>query len=174
MKSWVVGLIAAGLMTTGGSALACPVGNVNTQPPTRPTQNVAFQASELVERADRLESLATSHEQSAKTLDREASTLANRARLVRKQAASVNASDRSSLLAIADELSLRADSDRARADGDRARASELRVEARGLRDRAIRLVRFGGNGNGNVEGGGWRGRRRPVDDLKTAPPPTRI
>jgi hypothetical protein len=171
MKSWLVGLIAAGLMAMGGSALACPVGAGEKQPPTRPTQNVSFQASELIERADRLESVATSHEQSAKSLDREATTLANRARLLRRQAGSVSGSDRSGLLAIADELALRAEGDRARAAGDRARASELRVEARGLRDRAIRLVRFGNNGN-VVDGGGWRGR--PNRDARPVPPSGRI
>ncbi|HEU4407310.1 MAG TPA: hypothetical protein VFS43_18725 [Polyangiaceae bacterium] len=168
MKSWVVGLIAAGLVATGGSALACPTGNGEFQRPTRPVQSASFQASELIERADGLESVAASHEQSAKAFDREASTLTNRARLLRRQASSVGAADRSSLLAIADELTLRAEGDKARAASERARASELRVEARGLRDRALRLVRFGGGGN--VVDNGWRSRGRPIGDPRPLPP----
>ncbi len=164
MKIWVLGAIMAGLVATGGSALACPVGvGRGPQPKPRPVQNVSFQASELIERAARLEAVASSSEQSARAFEREANALSGRARLLRDQASRVNASDRASVLALADDLSSRAEGDRVRAADERARASELRLEARGLRDRATRLARFGGEG----EGGGWR--RRAVRSTSALP-----
>ncbi|MBX3205223.1 MAG: hypothetical protein KF764_09145 [Labilithrix sp.] len=140
-------------MTLGSAALACPIGNGAIDRPVRPVQNVSFQASEMIERASRLESAAASHDASARALEEEAATLSNRARILRNQANLVNVSDRSSILAIADELSLRAASDRAGAAEDRAQASDLRSQARTLRQRAVTLVR-----NTNGGGGGWRGK----------------
>jgi hypothetical protein len=141
-------------MTFGGAALACPTGNNGEgQRPVRPVvQNVSLQASEMMERASRLESAASSHDQSARALEQEADTLSNRARILRNQAGLVNVSDRTSIMQIADELSIRAANDRSRAADDRAQSSELRLEAQSLRQRAITLVRNNGGG------GGWRGR----------------
>ncbi|MBX3216463.1 MAG: hypothetical protein KF850_30785 [Labilithrix sp.] len=154
MKSKIIGAITlACMMTAAGAAFACPGGNGWTGGrPTRPVvQNASLQASELLERARRLESAASSHDATAKALEDQAATFANRARLLRNQATFVNVADRPSILDAADELALRAASDRSRAAEDRAQASELRTQARTLRQRAVALAR-GGNGGG----GGWR------------------
>jgi hypothetical protein len=158
MRSWIFGAITLTCLTIGGAAIACPTGGEQgIRPPPRPVQpvqNVSLQASEMMERASRLESAAASREQQARALDQQADTLANRARNLRNQAQFVNASDRSSILDIADELQIRASNDRNQAMDDRNQASQFRVEASSLRSRAIQLVRLGG-------GGGWRGKGVP-------------
>lgn len=151
MKNMFIGAITLACMTIGGAALACPMGNGGTGArPTRPVvQNVSVQASELLERARRLESAASSHDAVARALEEEAATLSNRARILRNQASLVNVSERAGVLDVADELALRAADDRSRAAEDRAQASELRAQAQTLRRRAVALA---GGGNG----GGWR------------------
>ena len=158
MRSFVFAAIAATAMTITTSAGACPVGGGdNVGRPIRPvpTQNVSFQANELVERAALFESEASSHEASAAGLDRDAMTLENRARVLRIQASRVSMSsgDRGALLEVAAELGARANADRADAARERSQAAELRIAARNLRARAVELVRLGGRG-----GGGWRGK----------------
>jgi hypothetical protein len=151
-------------MAVEGMALACPVGNDDNVRPTRPVlQSVSLQASELTERASRLESLASTHDIQARALEQEAETLTGRARALRNQAGFVNVSDRSSILAIADELSLRAANDRIRAAEERSQAQELRFEAQNLRQRAIALVRGGGGS------GGWRVRTTVAPQSTPAP-----
>lgn len=159
MKSSILCVITLACLTVAGSALACPTGNGEAvRPRPRPVvENVSFQANELFERANRLESSASSQDAQARALEQQAETLSNRARILRNQATFVNVSDRSSILAIADDLSLRAAEGRSRAAENRARADSLRFEAQTLRQRAIALVRGGGNG-----GGGWRGRSTSV------------
>ena len=98
MRSWMIGAIMLAGMAVGSTALACPVGPGEGRP-IRPVQNGSFQASELVERAARLESVASSHEAQARAFEQEADTLSNRARILRNQAGFVNASDRSSIFA---------------------------------------------------------------------------
>jgi hypothetical protein len=159
MKGYFFAAIAATAMTISTSAGACPVaGGESSGRPIRPvpTQNVSFQASELVERAAVFESEASSHEASAAGFDREAMTLENRARVLRIQATRVSATtgDRAALLEVAAELGARASADRADAARERNQAAELRVAARALRARAFELVRLGGDGRG----GGWRGK----------------
>jgi hypothetical protein len=139
-----------------GVAEACPVGGDGIRPNPRPIQNVSFQASELIERAMRLESEAAAREQSARALAEQAELLQSRARRLREQLVFVNVADRPGLMSAAEELSLRAADDRAEAMRERSEASELRMQARSMRDRAAQLVRIN-NGNG----GGWR--KRPVE-----------
>ena len=158
MTKWLFGAITLTCLSIGGAAAACPVGV--GQAPVRPRPVVrsdlsSTQASEMLERASRLETVAGSHETQARAFEAQADTLSNRARILREQAALVNVSDRSSILEIADELAGRARSERARAAGERAQARELRLEAQNLRQRAVVLVRGGGGSGG---GGGWRGR----------------
>lgn len=149
MRSWIFGAITLACITLGGAAIACP-GGVSVRP-TGPVQDVSLQATEMIERASRLESAASSRDATARALEQEADTLSNRARILRNQAGLVNVSDRPSILAIADDLAFRAASHRTRAADDRAQASELRLQARSLRERAITLVRGTNNG-------GWRTR----------------
>jgi hypothetical protein len=152
MKSWVFGVITLACTTIGGAALACPTGGEQGTRPVRPViQNVSLQASEMIERAGRLETVASSHDAEARALEQQADTLTNRARVLRNQAGFVNVSDRSSILAIADELSVRAANERSRAAEERVQAQTFRIEAQNLRQRALVLVRGGGGG-----GGGWR------------------
>lgn len=151
MKTWIVGALAVAMTVSASLAMACPVGS-SDPPPRRPVvQNVSFQASELFERAQQLESAASSRERQAAAFDRDAETLANRARILRNQAALVSVSERSSIFAVADELSTRAAISRSQANEERSQAGELRLQARAVRERAVQLVRVG---NG---GGGWRG-----------------
>lgn len=151
-------------VAAGPVASACPVGADDVRPNPRPVvNNVSFQASELFERATRMETAAASREDDARARDQRADTLMNRARIIRNQASLVSFSDRQSMQAIADELTIRASEERSRASEDRAQASSLRMQARSLRERAVQLVRLE-NGNG---GGGWRGNRREF-----AKPPT--
>lgn len=168
MKSWFFLAITAGCMAIGTAAAACPTGsNFGDVPRPRPVQNVSFQASELIDRAARLESAAASREQSARSFEAEAETLANRARILRNQAALVAVADRGSIIDIAEELAVRARTDRQLAAQERAQAAELRIEARSLRDRAVQLVRTGGGGGG----GGWRSRPgTPVPPTSTPLP----
>lgn len=146
MRSWIFGGITLACATLVGSAGACPVGGEGVRP-TRPVvQNASLQASEMIERAGRLDAMAGSREQQARMLDQEATTLANRARILRNESTFVTVSDRESILGVADELATRAMNDRARAAEERAQASSLRMEAQNLRQRAALLVR------------GWRGK----------------
>ena len=166
MRSWIFGAITLACLTIGGVATACPVGEGGqVRPQPRPVQNVSFQASELMERASRLENAAASREQSARSLDQEADQLILRARNLRNQAQLVNVSDRSSIMQIADELTDRAQNDRALASSERAQASEFRLEATGLRPRAVQLIRLG---NG---GGGWKGLA-PTTSVPSTPLPS--
>ena len=165
MRNWIFGAITLAWLTLGSAALACPAGGVEGGRP-RPVQNVSLQASEMIERASRLESVAASHDVQARALEQEADTLGNRARILRNQAALVNVSDRPSILAIADELSSRSMNQRARAADDRAQASELRLQAQALRQRAGVLVRGSG-------GGGWRGRTTALPPQSTPLPSER-
>ena len=152
MKTWIFGALALAITVSTSAAMACPVGN-NNEPPKRPiVQNVSFQASELFERAQQLETTASARERQAAAFDREAETLANRARILRNQAALVALSDRSSIFQIADELTARASLSRSQASEERAQAADLRVQAKSMRERAVQLVRLNNNG------GGWRGR----------------
>jgi hypothetical protein len=152
MKTWIFRAVALAMTLSTAQALACPVGNAD--PPKRPVvQNVSFQASELFERAQQLETAAAGRERSAQAAERDAETFAGRARILRNQAALVNVADRASIFAAADELSSRAASSRAIAAEDRAQATDLRVQARATRERAVQLVRAGNGG-----GGGWRAR----------------
>ena len=153
MRTWICGAITLACLSIVGAASACPVGEGQVRPPRPVVQNVSLQASEMLERASRLETVASSHDAQARALEQQANTLSDRARILRNQATFVNVSDRSSILAIADELVMRARNDRTRASEDRAQAAELRREAQTLRQRAVVLVR---TGNGN--GGGWRVR----------------
>ncbi|HVH47192.1 MAG TPA: hypothetical protein VM925_32865 [Labilithrix sp.] len=157
MRSWIACGIVLACTAASAGALACPVGQ--DVRPIRPVQNVSFQASEMLERAARLESAASSREAQARAFDQEADALSSRARALRNQATLVNVADRGSILEIADELSSRAAVSRARAAEDRAQAAELRIEAQSLRQRAIALVRG--------PGGGWRGKpvRSPTAPL---------
>jgi hypothetical protein len=168
MRSWIFGAITLACLTIGGVATACPVGEGGGQvrPQPRPVQNVSFQASELMERASRLENAAASRDQSARAFDQEADQLIVRARALRNQAQLVNVSDRQSIVQIADELTDRAQNDRALASSERAQASELRLEASGLRQRAVQLIRLG---NG---GGGWKGRAVPSTSVPSTPLPS--
>jgi hypothetical protein len=151
-KTWFFAAITTGWMLAAGVASACPTGFEGQRPvQPRPVQNVSFQASELVERANRLESAASSREVTARTAEADADTLANRARILRNQATFVNASDRNNILSVVDELVERAAARRAHAANERAEANQLRREARALRNQAIQLT--GGVG---VGGGGWR------------------
>jgi hypothetical protein len=159
MKSWIFGALAFAMTVSTGTAMACPVGN-NDGPPRKPivqnTQNVSFQASELFERAQQLETAASSHDRQATAFERDAETLANRARILRNQASLVAVADRSSIFQVADELSARASVSRSQASEERSEASDLRAQARQTRERALQLVRV------NAPGGGWRGRSGPV------------
>ncbi len=167
------GVAAFGLTLAAGSASACPVGQGDDIRPRRPVapvvNNVSLQASELFERASRLETAAASREESARSREMQADTLANRARMIRNQAVLVGFSDRENMMAVAEELVIRAADMRSRAAEDRAQASELRMQARTLRERAVQLVRLQNGGNGN--GGGWR-NKRAVRDF-APPPPSR-
>ena len=99
MKTWIFRGVALAMTLSTAQAMACPVGNQGDvqRPPKRPiVQTVSFQASELFERAQQLETAAASHERSAQASDRDAETLANRARILRSQAALVNVADRAS------------------------------------------------------------------------------
>lgn len=160
MKIWIFAAITAGWLASSAVAGACPTGaEEGARPRPRPIQNVSFQASELIDRAGRLESAAARQEQSARQLEQQASTLAERARVLQKQAALVNAADRLSILEVVDELTTRAAQERRQAANARISADQLRAEARSLRDRAVQLVRLGDGGSGT---GGWR--KRPVND----------
>ena len=151
----------------GPVALASPVGGDVDIRPQRPVNNVSFQASEMIERATRMETAAASREDSARMRESRADTLMTRARVIRNQAALVSFSDRQSMQEIADELTIRASEERSRAAEDRAQASSLRMQARQLRERAVQLVRLGNGGGG---GGGWRGKGGgPVREF-AAPP----
>ncbi len=155
MKTWIFRTVALVMTLSTGMAMACPVGNngeVQSRPARPIVQNVAFQASELFERAQQLETVAASRDRQALAFERDAETLANRARILRNQAQLVAQSDRSSIVALADDLAARAFSERSQAADERAQASELRASARTIRERAVQLVRNNGNG------GGWRGR----------------
>lgn len=153
MKTWIFAALALAMTVSTSAAMACPVGNNNEPPPRKPVvQNVSFQATELFERAQQLETAAANRERQAAAFDRDAETLANRARILRNQAALVAVSDRSSIFQVADELSARASLSRSQASEERNQAADLRVQARSVRERAVQLVRLG---NG---GGGWRGR----------------
>jgi hypothetical protein len=165
-KVAIIGVVAAlGLLVPAlaggkkGVAEACPVGGSGVRPIPRPIQNVSFQASELVERAMRLESEAGVREQSARALAEQAELLQSRARRLREQVVFVNAADRPGLLTAAEELSLRAADDRAEAMRQRTEAGELRMEARSMRARAAQLVRVN-------NGGGWR--KHPVETRVTS------
>ena len=163
MKTWVFRLVAVAMSLSTARAIACPVGTTSEQPrrPVQQTQNVSFQASELLERAQALETSASSHEKTATALDREADTLATRARVLRNQAGFVNVADRQSLFSSADELAARAATSRQAASEERTEASDLRSQARTIRERALTLVR-------NQNGGGWRGRAVPKTTSTTA------
>ena len=164
MKTWIFGALALAMMVSTSAVMACPVGN-NQEPPRKPVvQNASFQASELFERAQQLESAASSHERQAVAFDRDAETLANRARILRNQAALVAVADRSSIFQAADDLSARASASRSQASEERAEASDLRVQARAIRERAVQLVRVN-------NGGGWRGRAG--GSFATPPPGTK-
>jgi hypothetical protein len=165
MKRWLFGTFTAitVLATAAGTAAACPRGEGDTRPVRPIVDNVSFQASELLERAARMDGAAMSREQSARTKEMQADALANRARALRSQVSLVGFSDEQDVLSIADELALRAASMRTRAAEDRAQAIGLRMQARVLRERAAQLVRVG-NGGRN-----WRNKRGPVRDF--APPP---
>src|SRR5690349_17192136 len=122
MKTWIFRGVALAMMLSTAQAMACPTGNNDQQPPQkRPvlqTQNVSFQASELFERAQQLETAAASRDRSASAFERDAETLSNRARILRNQAALVNAADRANIFAAADDLSARASSSRSQAQED--------------------------------------------------------
>ena len=163
MKTWIFRAVGLAMMLSTAHAMACPVGNGGgvQQPPKRPiVQTVSFQASELFERAQQLETAASTRDRAAQASERDAETLGNRARILRSQAAQVNAADRATIFAAADELAVRAASSRSLAAEDRAEAADLRVQARTLRERAVQLVRVG---NG---GGGWRARPTPSSPAK--------
>lgn len=167
MKSWIFGTIALVFTASASGAMACPIGNGDVQqPPRKPVvQNVSFQVSELFERAQQLETAASSRERQALAFERDAETLANRARILRNQAQLVAAADRSSIVAVADELSARASAARSQASEERSQASELRVQARAVRERAVQLVRL--NNGGGLGGGGWRARPVPNATAET-------
>jgi DNA-binding protein H-NS len=166
MKTWMFGALALAMTLATGVASACPTGNIDPVPQRpRPVNNVSFQATQLFERAQQLETAAASHERSAAAFERDAETLANRARLLRNQAnlQQVSFTDRQNLVAVADELSLRASSSRAQASEERQLASNLHAQARVARERALELVRQNG------VGGGWGGRgKAPVSTSSTA------
>jgi hypothetical protein len=152
MKSWIFGALALAITVSTSAVMACPVGSDNQPPPRpRPVQNVSFQASELFERAQQLETAAATRDRQAIAAERDAETFAGRARILRNQANLVSSVDRSSITALADELTARAASSRSQAAEDRAQAADFRVQARSMRERAVQLVK------GN-NGGGWRGR----------------
>ena len=72
MKTWIIGALALAMTVSTSAAMACPVGN-NNEPPRRPVvQNVSFQASELFERAQQLETAASNRERQASAFDRDA------------------------------------------------------------------------------------------------------
>lgn len=155
-------------VAAGPTASACRVGGDDIRPQRPVVNNVSFQASELFERATRMETAAATREDDARVRDQRADTLMSRARVIRNQAALVSFSDRQSMQAIADELTIRASEERSRASEDRAQASSLRMQARSLRERALQLVRLE-NGGGR---GGWRGKGGgSVRDFATPPPP---
>jgi hypothetical protein len=157
MKTWIFGALALAITVSTGAAMACPVGNNGEfeAPRRKPVvQNVSFQASELFERAQQLETAASSRERQAVAFERDAETFANRARILRNQAQLVSSTDRSSILALADDLTSRASLSRSQAAEERVQAADLRVQARSMRERAVQLVRVG-------NGGGWRGRPVP-------------
>lgn len=156
MKTWIFAALALAMTVASGAASACPTGSVDLPPRKPVVQNVSFQATQLFERAQELETAAASHERSAAALERDAETFANRARILRNQANLVALSDRASITAVADELSIRASTSRQQASEERASAASLRVQARAARERAVELVRLGNGG-----GGGWRGRPIP-------------
>lgn len=167
MKAWHFATFALGLVLTGfapRAAVACPVGgDVDVRP--RPVVNVNLQASEMIERASRLETAAAAREDSARMKDQRADMFMSRARMIRNQAVNlVSFSDRQNMNAIADELTIRAADERQEAMSERSQAASLRMQARNLRDRALVLVR----GNG---GGGWRGGRTSGRDFATPPRP---
>lgn len=160
MKTWVFRVVAVAMTLSTAQAMACPVGN--SDPPPRRTQNVSFQASELLERAQTLETSASAHERAGAALDKEADTFASRARVLRNQASFVNVADRQNLFASADELAARAASSRQAASDERSEASEQRQQARVIRARVAELTR------GQNPGGGWRGRPVPKTSAVTA------
>jgi hypothetical protein len=151
MRRWFVAGIVLACVATAGIAAACPLGSDPEIRPTRTIQNVSLQVSELFERANQLEAVATSEDVQARSLEQEANVLSNRARLLRTPAGLVSTADRGSIFAIAVELASRADVLRARAVEARSRASELRAEAQTLRQRAVALSR-------GSRGDGWRKR----------------
>lgn len=161
MKTWIFSALALAIVASGaiggGTARACPVGAGDVQSPIRKpiVQNVSLQASALFERAQQLETAASSRDRQAVAVERDAETLANRARVLRNQAQQVSAADRSSVVAIADELAARASLSRAQAVEERGQAADVRSQARSVRERAVQLVKVG---NG---GGGWRGVPTP-------------
>ena len=77
MKTWMFGALALAMTLATGVASACPTGNVDPVPQRpRPVNNVSFQATQLFERAQQLETAAASHERSAAAFERDAETLA--------------------------------------------------------------------------------------------------
>lgn len=158
MKTWIFRGVALATILSTAQAMACPVAN-NGDPPRRPVvnnvQNVSFQASELFERAQQLETTAASRDRSAASFERDAETLTSRARSLRARAALVNGADRASVLALADDLAARAVSSRALGAEQRAQAVGFRSQARTIRERAVQLVRVGNDG-------GWRARAGKV------------
>src|SRR4051812_14816514 len=100
MNSWFFGPFAIALtlaltLTTGGVASACPVGFDDVPRRRPPVNNVSFQASELLERANRVESVAAAREESARSRETRAATLMSRARVLRNQASLVGFSEQS-------------------------------------------------------------------------------
>ncbi len=152
MKIFVFGALALAISLGSAVSAACPVGNEDGRRPV--VQNVALQASEMIERAQTLEASALDHDRSAASFERTAETLANRARILRNQAQLVALTDRNGVLEVADELAQRSAIERARASEERVRAADLRAQARILRERAVQLVRLQNGGRG-----GWNGRR---------------
>jgi hypothetical protein len=155
MKSWIVCAMALSCLTATGAASACGTEEEGARRPRPVVQNVSLQANEMLERAGRLDLMASSREQQARVREREADNLESRARVLRNESTFVNVNARAEILVVADELLQRAVDDRNRAAADRSQASQLRMEARNLRERANILVR----GNG----GGWR--KRAVADV---------
>ncbi|MCA9587671.1 MAG: hypothetical protein KC657_20230 [Myxococcales bacterium] len=160
------------LMTVSSAALACRPGPGNgnvgfiddDDVPT--VNNISFQASQLFQRAQMLESSASSRDAEANRMDREASQLQGRARLLRNQAAFVADGDRMTLISMSNELLQQAAQKRMNATSERQQAMSLRTQARTMRARAMQLVRVG-NGNG----GGWRGRNVKVVPRTVRPAP---
>jgi hypothetical protein len=161
------------LMTASSAAFACRPGPGNgnvgfVEDDDVPVNTISFQASQLFQRAQMLESSASSRDAEAGRMDREASQLQGRARLLRNQAAFVADGDRMTLISMSNELLQRAAEKRMNAANERQQAMSLRTQARTMRARAMQLVRVG-NGNG----GGWRGRNVKAVPRSTGRPAPR-